>query len=72
MIETGPELVVDIMQATHENLKRQNQFLIKTVRYYAETDWKHLTLTDRGEKAREAMERCTAGTGEKKRGAEND
>ena len=49
------ESVLEVVRATLENCQRQNEKLIRGLRYYAESDWRTVVLADRGERAREIL-----------------
>jgi len=47
---------LDATRKMMANLQIQNEKLIKTLRYYADTDWREVTLFDTGKKAREVLQ----------------
>ena len=42
--------------AMNENLKRENERLIKTLKFYATADMRDITLLDGGRRAKEVLE----------------
>jgi hypothetical protein len=47
--------VLNTVRATMDNALRQNEKLIRGLRYYAESDWRGVALVDRGDSAREIL-----------------
>jgi hypothetical protein len=47
--------VLATVRATMDNALRQNEKLIRGLEYYAGTDWRDLSMVDRGELARNIL-----------------
>jgi len=47
--------VLDTVRVTLKNALRQNEKLIQGMRFYADSDWRTVAMTDRGERAREIL-----------------
>lgn len=52
-------LIIDTLKTTLDNASNQNKKLVDVLRYYATTDWRELSLNDRGEVARKILKEVT-------------
>lgn len=52
--------VYNQVQALLDGALRQNEALIQGLKYYADTDWRDLSLVDRGELARKIIREVAA------------
>jgi hypothetical protein len=47
--------VLETVRSTLDGALRQNEALIRGLKYYADEDWRTVAMTDRGEKARQIL-----------------
>jgi hypothetical protein len=53
------DLIRDTIKTTLDNALHQNKKLVEVLKYYATTDWRDLSMTDRGEVARKTLKEVT-------------
>jgi hypothetical protein len=49
------DLAKDAIRSLMENTLRQNERMYRALKFYAQSDWREVTMMDRGAKAREVL-----------------
>jgi hypothetical protein len=47
--------VLETVRSTLDGALRQNEMLIRGLKYYAESDWRTVAMVDRGERAKKIL-----------------